>query len=153
MVIVYEFGQIFLIVCGRLGGGSLFVFGSVNVGEFLRGYLIKYDCLSVDINFIGFIDKVDLKCFIVWVEKEFDLFCFYEFLMVVFMVELEFIIENYVQSDEVDMGMMYEEFIMFGCFCKFNKFGLFVMFQCFVYDWSIDWKYVEGDIVLYYMFV
>ena len=79
MVTAYEFAQILPTARERLGGGSLLVLGSANVGESLRGYMTKYDCSSADINPIGSIDKsvslvgvvsfiptssnrVDLKC-------------------------------------------------------------------------------------------
>jgi NH3-dependent NAD+ synthetase len=39
----------------------------------LRGYLTKYDCSSGDINPIGAISKTDLKLFIAYAEKAFDL--------------------------------------------------------------------------------
>lgn len=39
----------------------------------LRGYLTKYDCSSADINPIGGISKTDLKRFIAYAEKAFEL--------------------------------------------------------------------------------
>ncbi|CAP72883.1 uncharacterized protein PODANS_2_3150 [Podospora anserina S mat+] len=150
MVTAYEFGQILPTARGRPGGGSLLVLGSANVGESLRGYLTKYDCSSADINPIGSIDKADLKRFIAWAEKEFDLPCLHEFLTAVPTAELEPITENYVQSDEADMGMTYEELTTFGRLRKLNKLGPFAMFQRLVHDWSIDRKHVEGDTAPHY---
>jgi NAD+ synthase (glutamine-hydrolysing) len=79
------------------------------VGESLRGYLTKYDCSSADINPIGSIDKSDLKRFIAWAEKNFQIPCLREFLTAIPTAELEPITADYVQSDEVDMGMTYDE--------------------------------------------
>jgi len=145
MVTAYEFGQILPTARGRPGGGSLLVLGSANVGESLRGYLTKYDCSSADINPIGSIDKADLKRFIAWAEKNFDLPCLHDFLTAVPTAELEPITENYVQSDEADMGMTYQELTIFGRLRKLNKLGPYAMFQRLVHDWSIDRKRTPGD--------
>ncbi|KAK3373776.1 hypothetical protein B0T24DRAFT_624539, partial [Lasiosphaeria ovina] len=138
MVTAYEFGQILPTARNRPGGGSLLVLGSANVGEALRGYLTKYDCSSADINPIGSIDKSDLKRFIAWAEKDFDLPCLNGFLTAVPTAELEPITQNYVQSDEADMGMTYQELTIFGRLRKINKLGPFAMFQRLVHDWSAE---------------
>ncbi|KAK3994713.1 hypothetical protein QBC44DRAFT_340606 [Cladorrhinum sp. PSN332] len=150
MVTAYEFGQILPTARGRPGGGSLLVLGSANVGESLRGYLTKYDCSSADINPIGAIDKADLKRFIAWAEKNFNIPCLHDFLTAVPTAELEPITENYVQSDEADMGMTYAELTVFGRLRKLNKLGPYAMFKRLVHDWSIDRKRVEGDEAPYY---
>ncbi|KAK4462904.1 hypothetical protein QBC42DRAFT_266951 [Cladorrhinum samala] len=146
MVTAYEFGQVLPTARGRPGGGSLLVLGSANVGESLRGYLTKYDCS----NPIGAIDKADLKRFIAWAEKNFDLPCLHDFLTAVPTAELEPITENYVQSDEADMGMTYAELTVFGRLRKLNKLGPYAMFKRLVHDWSIDRKRVDGDDAPYY---
>lgn len=69
----------------------------------------KYDCSSADINPIGSIDKSDLKRFIAWSETNFNIPCLQEFLDAIPTAELEPISETYVQSDEADMGMTYDE--------------------------------------------
>lgn len=138
MVTAYEFGQILPTARNRPGGGSLLVLGSANVGESLRGYLTKYDCSSADINPIGSIDKADLKRFIAWAEVKFDLPCLHDFLTAVPTAELEPITETYVQSDEADMGMTYQELTIFGRLRKVNKLGPYGMFQRLVHDWSAD---------------
>ncbi|KAK4228275.1 hypothetical protein QBC38DRAFT_475747 [Podospora fimiseda] len=150
MVTAYEFGQILPTARGRPGGGSLLVLGSANVGESLRGYLTKYDCSSADINPIGSIDKADLKRFIAWAEKTFNIPCLHDFLTAIPTAELEPITENYVQSDEADMGMTYPELTVFGRLRKLNKLGPYAMFKRLVHDWSIDRKRVEGDEAPYY---
>ncbi|KAJ4306292.1 hypothetical protein N0V88_001091 [Collariella sp. IMI 366227] len=144
MVTAYEFGQILPTARNRPGGGSLLVLGS------LRGYLTKYDCSSADINPIGSIDKADLKRFIGWAEKDYDLPCLHEFLTAVPTAELEPITENYVQSDEADMGMTYQELTIFGRLRKLNKLGPFGMFQRLVHDWSIDRERKQDDDAPYY---
>ncbi len=104
MVIAYLFAQLLPTVRG--GKGGLLVLGSANVDESLRGYLTKYDCSSADINPIGGISKTDLKSFIAWAMKAFNLPILEEFLTAVPTAELEPISKDYVQSDEVDMGMV-----------------------------------------------
>ncbi|KAI0125583.1 carbon-nitrogen hydrolase [Xylariales sp. AK1849] len=138
MVTAYEFGQILPTARNRPGGGSLLVLGSANVGESLRGYLTKYDCSSADVNPIGSMDKRDLKRFIAWAEKDFDIPCLRDFLDAVPTAELEPITETYVQSDEADMGMTYQELTVFGRLRKVNKLGPYGMFQRLVHDWSVD---------------
>ncbi|KAK4142176.1 uncharacterized protein C8A04DRAFT_13482 [Dichotomopilus funicola] len=138
MVTAYEFGQILPTARGRPGGGSLLVLGSANVGE------------SADINPIGSIDKADLKRFIAWAEKNFELPCLHDFLTAVPTAELEPITQDYVQSDEADMGMTYQELTIFGRLRKLNKLGPFGMFQRLVHDWSIDRERKPDDDAPYY---
>ncbi|KAK0635382.1 carbon-nitrogen hydrolase [Bombardia bombarda] len=142
MVTAYEFGQILPTARGRPGGGK-YVYPYISdqsacCVDSLRGYLTKYDCSSADINPIGSIDKDDLKRFIAWAEKSFDLPCLNEFLTAIPTAELEPITHDYVQSDEADMGMTYQELTIFGRLRKLNKLGPFAMFQRLVHDWSID---------------
>lgn len=87
----------------RPGGGGLLVLGSANVDECLRGYLTKYDCSSADINPIGSISKTDLKRFIAWAAKEFNLPILEDFINATPTAELEPITKEYVQSDEVSI--------------------------------------------------
>ncbi|KAI1136372.1 putative glutamine dependent NAD+ synthetase [Hypoxylon sp. FL0543] len=136
MVTAYEFAQILPSTRKRPGGGSLLVLGSANVGESLRGYLTKYDCSSADINPIGSIDKSDLKRFIAWAEVNFNLPCLHDFLTAVPTAELEPITETYVQSDEADMGMTYDELTVFGRLRKVDKLGPYGMFQRLVHEWG-----------------
>ncbi|CAJ2509374.1 Uu.00g144000.m01.CDS01 [Anthostomella pinea] len=136
MVTAYEFAQILPTTRERPGAGSLLVLGSANVGESLRGYLTKYDCSSADLNPIGSIDKSDLKRFIAWAEVNFDLPCLRKFLDAVPTAELEPITETYVQSDEIDMGMTYDELTTFGRLRKFDKLGPYSMFKRLVHEWG-----------------
>lgn len=135
MVLAYLFAQLLPWVRGRQTGGLL-VLGSANVDECLRGYLTKYDCSSADINPIGSISKTDLKKFIAYAETEFKLPILKEFLEATPTAELEPITENYVQSDEIDMGMTYEELSIFGRLRKIQKCGPYSMFLKLYHEWT-----------------
>lgn len=52
--------------------------------------------------------------------------------------ELEPITETYVQSDEADMGMTYDELTVFGRLRKVHKLGPYGMFQRLVHEWGRD---------------
>ncbi|KAK0202995.1 hypothetical protein DFS33DRAFT_1344182 [Desarmillaria ectypa] len=134
MVIAYLFAQLLPWVRGRVGG--LLVLGSANVDESLRGYLTKYDCSSADINPIGGISKTDLKKFIAYARDSFDMPILEKFLDAVPTAELEPITENYVQADEADMGMTYDELSVFGRLRKVEKCGPYSMFTKLVHEWG-----------------
>ncbi|OZJ05110.1 Glutamine-dependent NAD(+) synthetase [Bifiguratus adelaidae] len=136
MVTAYLFAQLLPWVRGRTGG--LLVLGSANVDESLRGYLTKYDCSSADVNPIGGISKTDLKRFIAWAEKEFDMPILNKFLNAVPTAELEPITKEYVQSDEADMGMTYDELSQFGRLRKVERCGPFSMFSKLVHEWDLS---------------
>lgn len=134
MIVSYGLGQLLPTVRG--GSGGLLILGSANVDESLRGYLTKYDCSSADVNPIGGISKTDLKRFIAWAEVEFRLPVLRSFLDAVPTAELEPITETYVQSDEADMGMTYEELSIYGRLRKVNKLGLYSMWQRLSVEWQ-----------------
>ncbi|CAN6650450.1 hypothetical protein TRVA0_024S01398 [Trichomonascus vanleenenianus] len=134
MVLSYLFAQLLPWVRGASGG--LLVLGSANVDEALRGYLTKYDCSSADINPIGGISKTDLKRFIAYAEKEFKLPILAEFLTATPTAELEPITESYVQSDEADMGLTYDELSAFGRLRKVEKCGPYSMFLKLYHEWT-----------------
>src|SRR6266536_4290057 len=68
----------------------------------------RYDCSSADINPIGSISKTDLKRFIKYAVKAFDLDILQKFLSATPTAELLPIEEGKAtQSDEVEMGMTY----------------------------------------------
>ncbi|KAB5580566.1 hypothetical protein GE09DRAFT_1082730 [Coniochaeta sp. 2T2.1] len=136
MVIAYYYAQMLPTVRQRPGGGSLLVLGSSNVDECLRGYLTKYDCSSADINPIGSISKTDLKRFIAWAASSFDMPVLEEFIHAVPTAELEPITADYVQSDEVDMGMTYAELSRFGTLRKQHKLGPYGMFLRLLNEWG-----------------
>ncbi|CAO3673238.1 unnamed protein product [Rhizopus stolonifer] len=134
MLLAYLFAQL-LPWCRSIKGGLL-VLGSANVDESLRGYLTKYDCSSADINPIGGISKSDLKRFIAWAQTEFDMPVLHEFLDAVPTAELEPITENYVQSDEADMGMTYDDLSKYGRLRKVERCGPYSMFTKLVHEWG-----------------
>jgi len=102
----------------------------------LRGYLTKYDCSSADINPIGGISKTDLKSFIAFAETSFNLPILHDFLHATPTAELEPITKEYVQSDEIDMGMTYNELSIFGRLRKVEKRGPYSMFTKLVDEWG-----------------
>ncbi|EGN95015.1 hypothetical protein SERLA73DRAFT_170906 [Serpula lacrymans var. lacrymans S7.3] len=134
MVLAYLFAQLLPWVRGRSGG--LLVLGSANVDESLRGYLTKYDCSSADINPIGGISKTDLKKFIAYARDSFDLPILTNFLDAVPTAELEPFSDTYVQTDEADMGMTYDELSVFGRLRKVEKCGPYSMFTKLVHEWG-----------------
>ncbi|KAG0681095.1 Glutamine-dependent NAD(+) synthetase [Kluyveromyces marxianus] len=136
MVIAYLFAQLLPWVRSIPNSGGLLVLGSANVDECLRGYLTKYDCSSADINPIGGISKTDLKKFIAYASKEYELPILDEFLNATPTAELEPITKDYVQSDEIDMGMTYEELSVFGRLRKVEKYGPFSMFLKLLHEWT-----------------
>ena len=134
MVLGYMFAQLLPWTRNSLGG--LLVLGSANVDECIRGYLTKYDCSSADINPIGGISKTDLKKFISWAKENFALPILDKFLTAVPTAELEPITSQYVQSDEIDMGMTYDELSRFGRLRKVDKCGPYSMFIKLFHEWS-----------------
>lgn len=136
MVIAYLFAQLLPWVRGKENVGGLLVLGSANVDEQLRGYLTKYDCSSADINPIGGISKNDLIKFIKWSEVEFDMPILNEFITAKPTAELEPITEDYVQSDEADMGFTYNELSVMGRLRKVEKCGPYSMFIKLLHIWK-----------------
>lgn len=137
MVLSYLFAQLLPWVRGS--PRSLLVLGSANVDESLRGYLTKYDCSSADINPIGGISKTDLKSFISYASNEFSMPILQSFIDAVPTAELEPITENYVQSDEADMGFTYEELSVFGRLRKNQKLGPWGVFERLLHQWQGDY--------------
>ncbi|BFZ53134.1 glutamine-dependent NAD(+) synthetase [Savitreella phatthalungensis] len=142
MVLAYLFAQLLPLVRSR--PGALLVLGSANVDETLRGYLTKYDCSSADINPIGGISKTDLKGFIKYASlsdhfrlsnhQPFALLT--DFIDAVPTAELEPITETYVQSDEADMGLTYEELSVFGRLRKIDRLGAYGAFTKLLHRWT-----------------
>jgi NAD+ synthase (glutamine-hydrolysing) len=100
----------------RQMNGFLLVLGSGNLDETLRGYLTKYDCSSADINPIGGINKTDLKNFLKFASKSFSLPALESIIHATPTAELRPLGEDkkVEQSDEIEMGMTYEELDVFG---------------------------------------
>eukprot|EP00898_Chlorokybus_atmophyticus_P003430 jgi/Chlat1/4088/Chrsp26S04007 len=133
MVTAYMLASLMPWVRGRQG--YLLVLGSANVDEGLRGYLTKYDCSSADVNPIGGVSKQDLRRFLRWGAEHLG---YPELAAVVEAVptaELEPIREDYVQSDEADMGMTYEELGIYGRLRKIARCGPVSMFMTLCAQW------------------
>ncbi|KAK0117771.1 glutamine-dependent NAD(+) synthetase [Cadophora gregata] len=140
MVNAYALAQLLPQSRGRRAGasGSLLVLGSANVDESLRGYLTKYDCSSADINPLGGISKTDLKSFIRWASRKenFGLSLLQGFLDAPPTAELEPLTEDYIQSDEADMGMTYNDLSVYGRLRKINKLGPYGMWEKLLHLWG-----------------
>jgi len=98
--------------------------------------LTKYDCSSADINPIGGISKVDLKKFLVWGATHLGYPTLAEVEQAPPTAELEPITKEYVQCDEVDMGMTYDELGTYGRLRKVAKLGPVSMFRRLCGEWS-----------------
>ncbi|CAG8663634.1 7875_t:CDS:2, partial [Scutellospora calospora] len=129
MVLSYLFAQ--LLPWVRNKNGSLLVLGSSNVDE------------CADINPIGAISKTDLRKFINYAKNTFDISVLDEFLKATPTAELEPITHEYVQSDEVDMGMTYDELSIFGKLRKIERCGPFSMFSKLVHEWGTELRPTE----------
>jgi len=119
-----------------VAGGSLLVLGSANVDEALRGYYTKYDCSAADINPIGGINKRDLKSFLVWAGKNKGIEVLQRVADAAPSAELTG--AEGVQSDEVDMGMSYEELGDLGLCRKVHKCGPVSAFYKLCGMWGPD---------------
>lgn len=134
MVVAYVFAQLSL--WGRGRRGALLVLGSSNVDECLRGYLTKFDCSAADLNPIGGISKKDLKSFLMWAsEGELGLSSLKKVIAAKPTAELEPIEKGYVQTDEEDMGMSYDDLTWYGRLRKLNQCGPLSMFRKLISIW------------------
>merc|ERR1719433_2038386 len=138
MVMSYLFAQLNLWTRDRRGG--LLVLGSANVDEALRGYMTKYDCSSADINPIGGISKTDLKRFLTWAGEKYGWTALLDVVKAPPTAELEPITEDYTQTDEVDMGMTYEELGIYGSLRNLAKCGPVTMFQQLA---TTTWRHIN----------
>jgi NAD+ synthase (glutamine-hydrolysing) len=127
MVLSYYQAQMLLEAQNRTG--FLLVLGSANVDEALRGYMTKYDCSSADINPIGGISKKDLKHFLVWGANHLQYPTLLSIAQAKPTAELEPITDDYVQNDEDDMGMTYDELSLFGACRKLQRDGPLSMYM------------------------
>lgn len=113
------------------------VLGSTNIDECLRGYITKYDCSSADLNPIGSLTKKDLRYLVKWSLTEFQFPLLNEFLECDPTAELEPSDDNYVQKDEVDMELTYDELNKFGELRKMENCGPWTMFCKLYHEWSL----------------
>ena len=134
MTLAYLMAQLLPWVRGK--GGALLVLGSANVDESLRGYVTKYDCSSADLNPIGGISKTDLRRFLRWAAENLGYHALTEVVEAPPTAELEPITETYIQEDEADMGMTYDELSRFGRLRKIDRCGPVSMFEKLVHEWN-----------------
>ncbi|KAK1382348.1 Glutamine-dependent NAD(+) synthetase [Heracleum sosnowskyi] len=116
--------------------GFHLVLSTSNVDEGLRGHLTKYDCSSADINPIGSINKQDLRTFMRWAAVNLGYSSLADVEAAPPTAELEPIRSNYIQIDEVDMGMTYEELSVYGRLRKISRCGPVSMFQNLCHKWG-----------------
>lgn len=133
MVLSFLLAQLMPWVRGRQG--FLLVLGSANVDEGLRGYMTKYDCSSADLNPIGGISKEDIRSFLRWGAQRLGFPSLASVEKAPPTAELEPIRDDYVQTDEEDMGMTYEELGVYGRLRKIAKLGPVEMFKRLLHDW------------------
>ncbi len=139
MVIAYFLAQLLLWVRNPVANGrdgALLVLGTSNVDEALRGYMTKYDASSADLNPIGSISKVDLRRFLLWSADNLGYESLREVADAPPTAELEPITDDYVQKDEVDMGMTYAELSTFGRYRKIHRCGPLSMFENLIHEWD-----------------
>nr|CAB3264188.1 glutamine-dependent NAD(+) synthetase [Phallusia mammillata] len=135
MVLAYLFAQLMQWVRGKPGG--LLVLGSSNIDEALRGYYTKYDCSSADINPIGGIGKTELKSFVSYFCKKYNVQPLREIVEAPPTAELEPLEDGEItQTDEVQMGMTYNELSVFGKLRKVALCGPYGMFTKLVQLWK-----------------
>lgn len=90
-------------------------------------------------------DKEDLFRLLNWTKTSFDLPILEDFITATPTAELEPVTEDYVQSDEADMGMSYAELTIFGRLRKEKKMGPYSCFTYLVHAWGNDRKDAGKD--------
>ena len=145
MVLAFLLAQLTPWVRGRTGtaaaagagGGFLLVLGSGNVDEALRGYLTKYDCSAADINPIGGISKSDLRQFLQWAAVALGYPVLAQVEAAPPTAELEPLSDDggVAQTDEIDMGMTYDELSVFGRLRKVSRCGPVSMYRSLLASW------------------
>ncbi|XP_058732150.1 glutamine-dependent NAD(+) synthetase-like [Vicia villosa] len=116
--------------------GFYLVLGSTNADEALCGYLTRYDCSSADINPIGSLCKQDIRAFLQWAAIHLGYSSLADIEAAPPTAELEPISSDYIQTDEVDLGMSYEELSVYGKLRKTFRCGPVFMFQNLCHKWG-----------------
>lgn len=99
--------------------------------------LISFKGSFCDLNPIGAISKTDLKRLIRYAQGAFELPILREFLDAIPTAELLPLDQQGVaQSDEVDMGVTYDELGDFGRLRKLDKLGPYSMWQNLCAEWA-----------------
>lgn len=115
------------------------VLSAANIAEGLFGYLTKYDCSAGDLNPIGGINKSDLKSFLSWFAKEYNIDVFREIAEAKPSAELRPFdpkASYSTQDDEAEMGLTYAELDEFGKLRKIERCGPLSMFERLVIKWD-----------------
>ncbi|PVV00046.1 hypothetical protein BB559_000170 [Furculomyces boomerangus] len=134
MILAYFFASLLLWIRSR--PKSLLVLGTTNMDESLRGYLTKYDNSSADINPIGAISKNELRKYISFACDYYGISILTLFLEATPSAELVPVPKFLVQSDEMEMGMTYNELYVFGRLRKLSLCGPYTMFTKLVKLWG-----------------
>lgn len=119
--------------------GYLLVLGSAILDEGLTGYMTKYDCSSADINPIGGIAKIDLKRFLLWGAENLGYPTLRSVHDAVPTAELTPIPAGAVesaQSDEVDIGLTFDQISTMSRLRKIGRCGPLSMFKALCDSWS-----------------
>lgn len=111
--------------------------GGNGTGRFLLADgTVTHNCSSADVNPIGGVSKGDLKRFLIWASTAFPYPTLRDVVAAKPTAELEPITADYTQSDEVDMGMSYEELGIYGRLRKIYRCGPVSMYQKLVALWG-----------------
>ena len=100
----------------RLRGvrGPRLVLGTANADESLVGYVTKYDAGAADLNPIGGLSKVDLRTYLAWARDAYRLPALDTVLDATPSAELAPAGPHGAQSDELEIGLTYEELSELG---------------------------------------
>ena len=116
--------------------GFFLVLSSANLDEGIMGYLTKYDCSSADLNPIGSLSKNRVKSFLKYCSEEKGIKSIDNVLNLIPSAELTPQEEGKMQSDELDMGMSYEELSVMGKLRKDFRCGPVSMYSRLVSIWG-----------------
>ena len=116
--------------------GFFLVLSSANLDEGIMGYLTKYDCSSADLNPIGSLSKNRVKSFLRFCSKEKGIKTVDDVLNLIPSAELTPQETGKMQSDEIDMGMSYEELSVMGKLRKDFRCGPVSMYSRLITIWG-----------------
>jgi NAD+ synthase (glutamine-hydrolysing) len=82
------------------------------------------------------VSKTDLKRFILWANTEFEMPLLDKFISAPPTAELLPITSEYVQDDETDMGITYNELSIFGTLRRVERLGPFGVWSKLLHVWQ-----------------
>ncbi|OMH86191.1 Glutamine-dependent NAD(+) synthetase [Zancudomyces culisetae] len=138
MVLSYFVASLILWVRGRKK--LLLTLSTANSDEIVRGYLTKYDNSSGDLNPIGSYSKMELRNFIAFSCKYYQLSVLNLFLDSTPSAELVPTHTPFVQCDEVEMGMSYDDLFMYTRLRTLFRLGPYFLFKKLCNLWSHDYS-------------